>query len=186
MATPITPAGVKVQNNLKRIFVPTLDRAAPSLAALTGTDALEVTNILYADTGWYQSTSNTGEAPRRVGTAKTWQQFGITTESFSGELRYTVDPQGAPSTEGTTPTPADPGKVAWEKFPEGTTGYLFEAPGIDTDADLAVGDFGIPIPVEFGPRYITGDPTNEFAEFAVVQGIIVTAPGAGDLVAIVA
>ena len=177
MVTPITPAGVKVQNNLKRIFVPTLDTAAPSLATLTGVDALEITNILYADTGWYQSETTTGEAPRRVGTAKTWQQFGSTNESFNGALRYTVDPQAAAASDG---------KKAWEKFPVGTTGYVFELPGKDTDEDVAVDDFGIGIPIELGSRYITGDTTNEFAEFTVVQGIIVTAPGAGDLVAVVA
>lgn len=177
MAAPITPAGVKVQQNLKTIYVPTLDLATPSLATLTGVDALEVTNILYADAGRYQSESNTGEAPRRLGTGKVWQQFGSTNESFSGQLRYTVDPQA---------TAGSDGKLAWEKFPQGTTGYLFQAPGIDVNADLAVGDFGFGIPVEFGSRFIDGDTTDEFAEFTVVQGIIVTAPGAGDLVALVA
>lgn len=177
MATPLTPAGVKVQGNLKRIYVPTLDPNAPSLATLTGVGALEITNVLYADTGWYQKETTTGAAPRRVGTTKVWQQFGTANESFSGQLRYTVDPQAAAASDG---------KKAYEAFPEGTVGYVFELPGIDTDADPAVGDFGVPIPVEFGPRYITGDTTDEFAEFTVVQGIIVTAPGAGDLVALVA
>lgn len=176
MATPLTPAGVKVQGNLKTIFTPTLVMGAPSLATLTGVDALEITNILYADSGRYQSESTTGEAPRRVGSTKVWQQFGTTNDSFSGALRYVVDPQAAAASDG---------KKAYEKFPEGTTGFVFQVPGVDTDADLAVGDFGIPIPVEFGSRFIDGDPADEFTEFAVVQQIIVTAPGAGDLVAIV-
>ena len=177
MATPLTPAGVKVQGNLKRIFVPSLDTDAPSLATLTDVDALEITNILYADTGWYQKENTTGAAPARVGSTKIWQQFGRSNESFSGDLRYTVDPQAAAASDG---------KKAWEEFPPGTVGFVFEAPGIDVDADLAVGDFGRGIPVELGERNITGDTTDEFAEFTVVQGIIVTAPGAGDLVAIVA
>ena len=177
MAAPLTPAGVKVQGNLKTIFVPTLDMEAPSLAALTGVGALEVTNILYASSGRYQAESSTGEAPRRMGSRKQWQQFGSDSESFSGALNYTVDPQA---------TAGSDGKKAYEALPQGTTGYLMQFPGVDVDADLAVGDFGVPIPVEFGKRYIDGDPTDEFAEFMVVQGIIVTAPGAGDLVALVA
>lgn len=177
MATPLTPAGVKVQGNIKTVFVPSLSLTAPSLAAIIAADALEVTNIFYADSGRYTAESTTGAAPRRVGTTKVWQQFGSTNESFSGSLRYVVDPQAAAASDG---------KKAWEKFPEGTTGYLFEAPGVDTDADLAVGDFGRVVPVQFGARHIDGDPADEFAEFAVVQGVIVAAPGAGDLVAIVA
>jgi hypothetical protein len=177
MATPLTPAGVKVQGNIKSIFVPTLDMAAPSLAVLTGAGALEITNILYADSGRYAVDSATGAAPRRLGTSRTWQQFGTATESFNGSLRYTIDPQGAAGSDG---------KKAYEKFTVGTTGYIFEVPGIDTDADLAVGDWGRAIPVKFGDPNIIGDPTDEFAEFTVEQAVIVTAPGAGALVQIVA
>lgn len=177
MATPLTPAGVKVQGNIKSVFVPTLDMAAPSLALLTGAGALEITNILYADTGRYAVDSGTGAAPRRLGTSRTWQQFGTATESFNGALKYTIDPQAAPGSDG---------KKAYEKFTVGTTGYIFEVPGIDTDVALAVGQFGRAIPVKFGDPNIIGDTTDEFAEFTVEQAVIVTAPGAGDLVAIVA
>ena len=177
MATPLTPAGVKVQGNIKTIFVPTLDMAAPSLAVLTGASALEITNILYADAGRYAVDNNTGAAPRRLGTSRTWQQFGTATESFSSVWRYVIDPQSATGSDG---------KKAYEKFTKDTTGFILEVPGIDTDADLAIGQFGRVIPVKFGDRNIIGDPTDEFAEFVVEQGIIVTAPGAGALVQIVA
>lgn len=177
MAAPLTPAGVKVQGNLKTIYVPTLSLTAPSLAVLTGVSALEVTNIFYADAGRYQRETNTGAAPRRQGTRKQWQQGGTTNESLSGALRYVVDPQSAAASDG---------KKAYETFPAGTTGFLFVAPGIDVDADLAVGDFGYGVPVKFLDRFIDGDPTDEFNEFSVVQSAIVTAPGAGELVAIVA
>lgn len=177
MGTPLTPAGVKVQGNLKTIFVPTIDMALPSLATLTGAGALEITNILYADSGRYTVDSATVTAPRRLGTSRTWQQFGTATESFSGPFRYVVDPQGATGSDG---------KKALEKFPVGTTGYIFEVPGIDTDADLAVGDWGRPIPVKTGDPNIIGDTTDEAAEYVVEQAFIVTAPGAGPLVQIVA
>jgi hypothetical protein len=42
------------------------------------------------------------------------------------------------------------------------------------------------VPTKFLVRYIDGDVTNEFAEFAVVQQVIPVAPGAGELVALVA
>lgn len=177
MATPLTPAGVKVQGNIKTVFVPTLSLTAPSLAAIVGAGSLEITNILYADSGRYAVDSATGAAPRRLGTSRTWQQFGTALESFNGVLRYVIDPQAAAASDG---------KKAYEAFPNGTTGFILEVPGIDTDDDLAVGDFGRVIPVKFGDQNIIGDVTDEFAEFAVEQAVIVTAPGAGALVAIVA
>lgn len=176
MAAPLTPAGVNVQGNIKTIFVPSLDAALPSLADLIATDALEVTNILYADTGRYAKETTKGAAPPRLGSTKQWEQFGRSNETY-GDLRYTIDPQGASGSDG---------KKAWVKFAPGTIGVMFEVPGVATDADLAVGQFGRAIPVKLGARNIEGDTTNEFAEFAVVQSVIVTAPGAGDLVAIVA
>lgn len=177
MASPLTPAGVKVQGNLHSIYVPTLSLTAPSLADVNDTDAIDLSNIFYADSGRYQAENATGAAPRRLGSKKQWQQFGSLNESFSGVLRYTVDPQGATGSDG---------KKAFEALPEGTTGVLFIAPGIDIDATLAVGDFGYGVPIKVGKQVITGDPTDEFSEFAVEQAVIVTAPGAGDLVALVA
>lgn len=176
MAEPLTPAGVKVQGNIKAVFVPTLSLTDPDLSDLTGPSAIEMTNIFYADSGRYQAENATGAAPRRLGSRKQWQQFGSLNESFSGVLRYTVDPQGATGSDG---------KKAYEALPDGTTGVLFFAPGLDTDADLAVDDWGYGVPVEVGPQVITGDPADEFAEFAVEQSVIVVAPGAGALVQIV-
>jgi hypothetical protein len=177
MAAPLTPAGVKVQGQYKKIYVPTLSLTAPSVAAATAPDALEVTNIWYADSGTYQVDTNIGTAPRRIGTAKAWQIDGETTESFSGSLRYVVAPQAAAGSDG---------KKAYEKFPAGTTGFVLHMPGVPVDTNLAAGQFGFVVPVKFLARHIDGDVTDEFAEFAVVQGVMVTDPGAGDLVALVA
>jgi hypothetical protein len=177
MAAPLTPAGVKVQGQYKKIYVPTLSLTAPSVAAATAADALEVTNIWYADSGTYQTETNIGTAPRRIGTAKTWQIDGETNESFTGALRYVVNPQAAAGSDG---------KKAYEKFPAGTTGFVLHMPGVPVDTNLAVGQFGFVVPTKFLVRYIDGDVTNEFAEFAVVQQVIPVAPGAGELVALVA
>jgi hypothetical protein len=175
MAAPITPAGVNVQGKVKTVFSPTGSLTAPSVATFTGTSALDVSNILYAD-GWsYTREQAKNPAPRRLGTKRVWEIDGSISESL-GDLRYTVDPQGAAGSDG---------KKAYEKFPEGTTGYFLMRKGLDVDTDLAAGQLVEVIPVKLLARHITGDPADEAAEFTVVQGILVSAPGKGDLVAMV-
>lgn len=171
----IFPAGVTAQGNIKVAFSSAMDRLAPSLAALTGAGALDLSCFLY---GWAPAAeANKGAAPRRLCSKREFEKFGATTESI-GDLQYTVDPQAA---EG------EDGKKAYEMLTEGTAGYLTERLGKDAqEEDFATGDFVIVRPVLFGPQIITGDPTDEFSEFTVNQPVAVQAPGAGPLVALAA
>lgn len=174
MAAPTFPAGVTAQGNTKVLFTPTADREAPSLATLTGTGSLDVSCFLQT---WAPAAeANKGTAPRRVCSKRRFEKFGTTTESI-GDLSYVVDPQGAEGSDG---------KLAYEALTEGTTGYFVERLGKDVDTDFAVGDFVVVRPVLFGVQVITGDVTDEFAEFVVTQAVAVQAPGAGPLVALVA
>ena len=176
MAAPLTPTGIKVQGKVKVVFAPTGSLTSPSLAIATGATALDVSNIFYAD-GWsYTKETSKVTAPRRLGTTRQWEQAGTTSETL-GELHYQVDPQAAAATDG---------KKAWEKLPNGTTGFFYVRKGLDVNTDLAIGQFVEVVPTQLLERYITGDPTDEAAEFTVVQQAIITAPGAGDLVALVA
>ena len=176
MAAPLTPVGVKVQGKRKLVFVPSLSLTAPSVAAATAPDALDVTNIFYSD-GFPVNIENTKvTAPRRLGSTKIWEQAGTSNQTL-GDLRYTVDPQGATGSDG---------MKAYAKFPKGTVGYMLMRDGIDVDTDLAVGQKVRVVPIEFLDRDITGDPNDEASEFTVVQGGIIRAPGMTDLVAMVA
>ena len=171
----IFPAGVTAQGSIKVAFAPVMDRLAPSLAQLTAVGALDISCYLY---GWAPTAeANKGAAPRRLCSKRDFEKFGTTTESI-GDLQYTIDPQAAAASDG---------KKAYEMLVDGTAGYLTERLGKDAqDDDFAVGDFVIVRPVLFGPQTITGDPSDEFAEFTVNQPVAVQAPGAGPLVALVA
>lgn len=176
MVAPLTPTGIKTQGNVKWVFNATSSLTAPSVATWTAAGALDVSNIFYADSGRHMKETAKGPAPRRVGTTKVWQQTGTDNESF-GDLRYVVDPQGAAASDG---------KKAWEKFPPGTVGYFLERLGLSVDTDLAIGQWARVIPVKIAARNFDYDTTDEFGEIAVVQSVIVTAPGAGELVQMVA
>lgn len=176
MAAPLTPAGVNVQGKIKTVFAPTGSLTAPSLAVFNGATALDVSNILYADGYAYTKEQTKNAAPRRHGSKKVWETDGTTSESL-GDLRYTVDPQGAAASDG---------KKAWEKFLPGTIGFFLQRMGLDIDTDLAIGQWVEVTPAKLLARYIIGDVTDESSEFTVVQSVIVTAPGKGELVQLVA
>ncbi len=84
-----------------------------------------------------------------------------------GELRYAFNPQGAALSDG---------KKAFEKFPEGTTGFLVCRLGIDRDTDIAADQFVTVYPVEFGPQQETTEGDAEAAEVAITQSVAITGP----------
>ena len=106
-------------------------------------------------------TSNRVSAPRRLASTTVTERFGTTTETL-GDLIYLVDPQAAAGSDG---------KKAYEALIEGSTGYFVERPGDDADTDIAAGDFVIVRPVQLGRQLITGDPSDEAAEFQVTQPV---------------
>ena len=141
MAAPIRPASSKAFKREKWVFVPTLTAPdAPSLAELGAVSALDISCYLFESTARPNSTTNLVAKERRVCDGETYQQVGTTTVE-GGQMIAALDPQAAALSAG---------KKAWEKFPEGTTGYLVRRMGIDVDTDLAIGQFVDSFPVEFG------------------------------------
>ena len=165
MAAPINPAGVGVQGNYKVIWVETLANPdAPTAAEINGATSLDVSYYLY-ENGWTPGvTSNRVTAPRRLASRKSQERFGTTTETL-GDLVYVVNPQAPAGSDG---------KKAYEALTEGSTGYFVERPGEDADGDIAASDFVNVYPVELGAQVITGDTTDEAAEFQVTQPVSVT------------
>lgn len=89
------PEAVKAQGNISVRVVQTIaDPSAPKLATeINATTSVDVSCYLYSG-GVGTSTQNKGEAPRRICSTDTFQQFGNTTYEVS-DLQYAHDPQQA-------------------------------------------------------------------------------------------
>ncbi len=168
MAAPVRPTAVKAYLRDKWVFVPTgtYDPVAPSLAILNAASALDVTKMFFASSAKPSQSTNLARSPKRIGDGETYEFVGETTPTF-GEVRYSFDPQGAALSTG---------KKAYEKFPQGTTGFLVNRLGIDRDTDLATGQFVTSYPVEFGPQQEVAEGDGEGAEVAIVQTVAQTGP----------
>lgn len=167
MAAPLRPAATKGYLRDKWIFVPTLaDEEAPTVAELTGASALDVTNMFFASSARPSVTTNLARAPKRLGDAETFEFVGET-QSTIGEIRYAFNPQGAPLSEG---------KLAYEKFPLNTTGYLVNRLGLDRDTDIAAAQNVTVYPVEFGAQNEVLEGEGEGAEVAIAQTVAQTGP----------
>lgn len=141
MAAPIRPASSKAYKREKWTFVPTLTSpTSPSLAEVNAATSLDISCYLFDSSARPTASTNLVEKERRICDGATYQQVGSTTYT-GGEMVAALDPQAAALSDG---------KKAWEKFPEGTTGYLVRRLGIDVNTDFAVGQFVDAFPVEFG------------------------------------
>lgn len=141
MAAPIRPASSKAFKREKWLYVPALTTPdSPSLAELVAATGLDISCYLFDSSA--RPTANTAlvSKERRVCDGATYQQVGSTTVE-GGQMMAAFDPQAAALSDG---------KKAWEKFPEGTTGFLVRRMGIIVETDLAVGQFVDSFPVEFG------------------------------------
>lgn len=168
MAAPTRPAGTKMYLRKKVIFVPTgtYNPDSPSLAILNAASALDVTKMFYESSADPSQSTNMARAPKRVGDGASYEFVGESQASI-GEVRYSFNPQGAALSTG---------KLAYEKFPAGTTGYLVYRYGIDRDTDLATGQFVTSYPVEFGEQTEVPEGDAEGAEVAIVQPAAQTGP----------
>lgn len=168
MTAPTRPTGTKYYLRSKWVFIPTgtYDPAAPSTALLVGGTALDVSMMFYASSANPTQTTNLPKAPKRVADSVIYEQIGDTNATF-GEVRYAFDPQAAA---------ASTGKKAYEKFPEGTAGFMVNRLGIAATTDLAVGQFVTSYPVLAGPQLEVPEGDAEGAEVALVQTFAQTGP----------
>ena len=167
MVAPVRPAATKAYLRDKWVFVPTLTNPdSPSLAELNAASALDVTKMFFQSSARPSQTTNLARAPKRLGDGESYEFVGES-QATVGEVRYSFNPQGAAASEG---------KLAFEKFPAGTKGYLVNRLGIDRDTDLATGQFVTSYPVEFGPQHETTEGDAEGAEVGIVQTVAQTGP----------
>lgn len=170
MAAGLRPAGTKAYRQTRVILVKdaAYDPESPSLAILTGTSALDVTNMFYESSATPTTTTNLVEAPRRVGDGTTYERVG-SSRSALGEVRYSFDPQAAALSDG---------KKAFEFLPALTSGHYVTVMGLPDDGTLAVGDFVTSRPFEAGEQDEVSEGDGEAAEVAIVQTLAATGPKA--------
>lgn len=166
--TVVFPEATKVQGNTSVTVVQTVaDTAAPKLATeINAASSVNVSCFLYSG-GVGTSSTNKGEAPRRLCTTETFQQFGNTTYEIT-DLMYVYDPQG---------DDADPANEAKAALTEGTDVYLVVRKGLDAQSSAYATTQKVDVwHVRLGPqnRGATGD--GEFDEFAITQSVIVLSP----------
>lgn len=165
MAAPIRPASAKAYGREKWFFAPAVaDLTEPTVAEVTAVTGLDISCYMFDSSGDPTQNTNLVERQRRRCDTKTFQQIG-TTQYDGGELRYAVDPQAVAASDG---------KKAWEKFPEGTTGFFIRRFNVDVDTDLAAGQFVDVFPVELGPPMTTKEGDGESSEVAATQTFAIT------------
>lgn len=160
MAAPIRPDDSKAFGREKWIFVPTIaSTAAPTVAELTAAGALDVSMMMFEDSGRPERSVTRPSRPMRVADTIIYEQIG--TESVTGgTMLFAFDPQAAAASNG---------KKAWEKFVAGTTGYLVRRSGLAAATDIATGQFATMFPVEFSSQFETtvGDGESKVNAFTV-------------------
>lgn len=161
----VMPEGVPTLGNISVKAVATLTSpAAPKLATeLNGAGSEDISLHLYP-AGWGPTADTpTGTAPARLGSRKIRQSLNRTTYSMPG-LQYVYDPQA---------DDGDPGQEAFDLLKEGVQIHLVERRGLDAESDAwAVGQKTRDHYVTLGPQVPMGDPTDENAEFYIMQTIV--------------
>lgn len=172
--TVLFPEAVKAQGNHSVTVVQTLpDSDAPKLTEVNGTGSINVSCFLFGTGGFAAtSTTNKGEAPPRLCTTETFQEFGNTSYEIS-DLQYVYDPQGDPTEDANR---------AMAALTPGTEVYLIERLGLDAKtAPYAVGQKVNVHHVRVGPQNRTKTGDGEFDQFSITQSVIHIEPPVYDV-----
>lgn len=167
MAAPIRIAATKTFTREKWLYVPAIANInSPALTEANAAASLDVSCYLHADTTKPTQNTNRVQLARRLCDGAQYEQIGTTTYT-GGDMKYAVDPQAAALSNG---------KKAYEKFPEGTVGFLMRRLGIAVATDLATGQFVTTFPVEFGPGIDMPSSDGEEQEAVIMQSFAITGP----------
>lgn len=168
MTAPINPAAASLFGKDNWYFVTTVASAAfvPTALEVNAASSLDVTDMLFADTGQPTAATSRVSQERRYGTTTQAEAVGVTTLT-GGELHYQFNPQGAAGSDG---------KKAFEKLGGnvGTTGFLVQRSGIAKATTPAAGQFVNCYPVQIGPSFPSPAGDGETAEAGMVATFAVT------------
>lgn len=167
------PEATQVYGNTSVTVVQSIaDVAAPKLATeINAASSVNVSCFLYSG-GVGTSTTNKGEAPRRLCTKSVLQQFGTTTYEVT-DLQYTYDPQEASAHDN------NKARVA---LAEGSEVYLVIRRGLDAqDTAYAAGQKVDVWKVKLGPQNKTQTGDGEFDEYSITQSVVAMTPPSEDV-----
>lgn len=167
------PEATQVYGNTSVTVVQTIaNMSAPDLSTeIAAASSVNVSCFLYSG-GVGTSTTNKGEAPRRLCTKSVLQQFGQTTYEVT-DLQYSYDPQAALSTNDND---------ARSALVEGTEVYLIIRRGLDAqDSAYAAGQYVDVWKVRLGPQNKTQTGDDEFAEYSITQSVVAVTPPVEDV-----
>lgn len=165
MVAPSRPTSLATNGKRNWIFVPTIANvAAPTALEVNAASALDITNIIFGSSGKPAQSTNRVTAERRMGDTNQFEQLGYTT--FTGaDMTYQFNAQAAA---------ASAGKVAWEKFLGGTSGFFVERLGLVNSTTPAAAQFVNVFPVTLGPSMVTEQGDGETAEAAAMCTYAIT------------
>lgn len=164
----VFPEAIKAEGNISVTVVPKASltsTSTPSLADIT-TAGVNASLYLYSGSGAASSATNTGTAPRRLGSKDVFNEFGETTHTI-GDLQYVYSPQADDT---------DPANAVKTVCVEGAEVYLIYRYGVDSETPLAAADKVNIWLAELGPQNETPTGDGEFDQLAVSQAAIVKAP----------
>lgn len=170
--TVVIPEFVTALGNVKVAFVPAIaDTAAPTVAEVTASGAVDISCFLPAD--WAGPTADQNKGSYRPFCSKqAYDQLGQVSRGMS-DLTYTYLPQGDST---------DPGNKAYTNLSEGASGFLVFRYGIDAGTAFAAADKVKILPVKMGAQNFPVTGSDEFAPLVVTQGVGVTGPMVNDAV----
>lgn len=169
----IFPEATQVLGNTSVAVVQTMaNPSAPDLSSdINAASTVQIQCFLYSG-GVGTSTTAKGEAPRRLCTKSTLQQFGQTTYEVT-DLQYTYDPQAAMSTDD---------NKARSALTEGSEVFLVIRRGLDgQDTPFAVGQYVDVWKVKLGPQNKTQTGDGDQDEYSITQSVIALSPPVEDV-----
>lgn len=173
MTAPIRPAPASLYHAENWIFIPSGGIASaaliPTAAEVNAGSALDLTNMLFADTGMPTQSTNRVTQERRLGDATLYEAIGAGTVA-GGDLHYAYDPQAAAGSNG---------KKAFEKFTAtGTSGFFVQRLGVDNATTPVATQFVNVYPVSIGASFPARAGDGETAQAGMTASYAVTAPAA--------
>lgn len=170
--TVVFPDAVKAQGNISVTVVPKGVLTAPPVSLATiNTTGVNVSMYLFSGAGMPSKTTAVGEAPRRLGSKETAQEFGTTTRAI-GDLSYVYDPQKPLS---------DEVNAAREVLVEGSTVYIYYRYGVDAETALAADQTVDIWEAELGPQNKGATGDGDFDQLNITQTAISNVPPVEDV-----
>lgn len=167
MAEPLRPGATLTRGRENWILVLTFaDINALTAAEINAASALDITRIVFAETGRPAQSTNRVTAARRLGDEQLYENIGDSSVT-GGDMLYAFADQAAALSDG---------KKLYEKIPAGTTAALVQRKGVARATTPAAGQFYNAYPVQFGPSFPADAGAEEAAESAMTAAFAITGP----------